>query len=422
MFVLKRLLLLSVAVATLAALFPGTSPTASSRVLIRGAYGRDSSTSGVDVMKSVGMNTVTYNGWAGRAGLDTLWAKGMKAVIWLGEYDRTSPCAFELSDAQVRADVTAIAGHPGIAAYQLSDEPNYARLHCPNAVQDHRNRSALIHSLDPSKPTYVTISTWDGREGYPYEWFAGVADIMGLDVYVCSNTWDSWGVGCQMNTIDTAVAQAAQKGVTRYWGILQDFSDNFYRSPTATELSQEFSHWENSNMEGYFIYHWSWGHVETLPGHLAAIAQANAQLGAVAATTTTPAPSLTPTSSPPTTTVISSPSSSPAPIPTSTIDRTPPTAPTKLSAWWQGTKGLISWAASTDAVGVWKYRVTRDGAVIATLSKYSLALTDFPTLDVPHTYTVVAIDKAGNVSLPGTVTRGPCPVRSPSPAPSPTST
>ncbi|TMK22403.1 MAG: hypothetical protein E6G68_02170, partial [Actinobacteria bacterium] len=106
MFVLKRLLLLSVAVATLAALFPGTSPTASSRVLIRGAYGRDSSTSGVDVMKSVGMNTVTYNGWAGRAGLDTLWAKGMKAVIWLGEYDRTSPCAFELSDAQVRADVT----------------------------------------------------------------------------------------------------------------------------------------------------------------------------------------------------------------------------------------------------------------------------------------------------------------------------
>ena len=79
---------------------------------VRAAYGRDSTSSGVDVMASVGLNTVTASPY--RSTLDALAAHGMKAIWWLGAYNRkvTQPCAFEHDDAWIRDRVASVAGNP----------------------------------------------------------------------------------------------------------------------------------------------------------------------------------------------------------------------------------------------------------------------------------------------------------------------
>jgi hypothetical protein len=278
----------------------GQQRAAGTSSFVAGIYGAGAS----DQVKAAGFNTINISSPT-RSALDSLAAKGFKAVVWLGEYDRGNPCQFEFSDSSVRSIVGSVAGHPAIAAYQLSDEPNYARLHCANAVQQHKDRAALIKSVDPSKPTYLTISTWDGREGYPYQYFAGVADIMGLDVYPCT-----FSGGCNFGIIDTAIRQAALKGVTRYWAIVQDFADSYYRVPTASELKAQFVRWAPSNLTGYFVYHWGYGNIASRPDHLAVLADAPSILGW---TGTAPAPA--PPSSPTPTT---SPSASPTPLPTAT--------------------------------------------------------------------------------------------------------
>lgn len=83
-------------------------------------------------------------------------------------------------------------------------------------------------------------------------------------------------------------------------------------------------------------------------------------------------------------------------------DTTAPTAPTAFKATAKSqTTILLSWVASTDAVGVTGYRLTRDGAVIATTG--SLTYTDSGlTAGRTYTYTVQARDVAGNWSAAAT--------------------
>jgi hypothetical protein len=290
---------------------PAQTATAGSSSFVRGIYGTGAS----DVAKAAGFNTINVVS-PSRASLDSLAAKGFKAVVWLGEYDRTARCQFEFSDASVRATVAAVAGHPAIAAYQLSDEPNYARLHCPSAVQQHRDRAALIKSVDPSKPTYLTISTWDGREGYPYEYFAGVADIMGLDVYPCT-----YSGGCNFGIIDTAIRQAASKGVSRVWAIVQDFADGYYRVPTAGELRTQFERWVPGNLEGYFVYSWTYGNIANRTDHLSVLADVVSLFdGSALPVAPAPAPTVTTSSSPKPPPVLSP---TPLPIPSAITDLLP---------------------------------------------------------------------------------------------------
>lgn len=221
---------------------------------VRGVYGRDSSPSGTDLIAATGFNVVTSFPW--KDDLDALHARGLEVLVWTGEYHRTSPCEFELPDEWIERYISEVAGHPAIAAYQVADEPNYARVEgCPDAAGDIRRRAELIRSIDPTKPTYVTISTWDGVEGYPYQHFAGATDIMGLVVYPCSYTWDGWG-GCRFEIIDEAIAEADKDGIARYWAVLQDFEDGWYRTPTSGELAEQFDRWARSRMEGYFVYRW----------------------------------------------------------------------------------------------------------------------------------------------------------------------
>ncbi len=72
-----------------------------------------------------------------------------------------------------------------------------------------------------------------------------------------------------------AIAEADEDGVPRYWAVLQDFDDGWYRSPTAAELDAQFERWAGSRMEGYFVYHWNEGGLESKPDHLAVLAKNN---------------------------------------------------------------------------------------------------------------------------------------------------
>ena len=60
------------------------------------------------------------------------------------------------------------------------------------------------------------------------------------------------------------------------------------------------------------------------------------------------------------------------------------------------TQVSLRWSAATDAVGVTGYRVRRDSAAAGTVA--GLSFTDTGMTAGPHTYSVVAVDRAGNVS------------------------
>lgn len=79
-------------------------------------------------------------------------------------------------------------------------------------------------------------------------------------------------------------------------------------------------------------------------------------------------------------------------------DATPPTVPANLTSPSQTTSSIkLSWAASTDNVGVTGYRVYRNGTLVA-----SLATTNYTdsqlAVNTAYSYTVSAVDAAGNMS------------------------
>jgi hypothetical protein len=237
---------------------------------IRGAYGRDSSASGLEIMRSVGLTTVTADPL--RSSLDQLARRGMRAIVWLGAYDRaaTPPCEFERDDDWIAERIRAIAGHPAIFAYQITDEPNGSIDSCPRVVHQVRARAELISSLDPSSPTYLTVS----KAGYHYETWRDVADILGLVIYPLSRR----GYDDQM--IPTAIEEADRDGVDRYLAVLQDFSTTaWYVTPTPDQLRRQFRQWSMSRMEGYMIYHWRHGDIEGRPGQLDVLADVNGATG-----------------------------------------------------------------------------------------------------------------------------------------------
>lgn len=216
--------------------------------LVRGVYGRDSSENGLEHISSVGFDTVTVV--PDVAKLDQLHDEGLGGVVWLGAY-RNSSCSFERDDDWVRDSLERIADHDAIVAYQVADEPNHNM--CPQSPRQISERAELVGSLDPGVPTYVTVPTWDGAQGFPYENFAQTTDIMGLVVYPCLNKSDE----CWFEMIDRAIAEAASAGVDRYWAVVQSFETDWYRLPNSEELEEQFDRWSRSRMSGYFVYQWS---------------------------------------------------------------------------------------------------------------------------------------------------------------------
>ncbi len=83
------------------------------------------------------------------------------------------------------------------------------------------------------------------------------------------------------------------------------------------------------------------------------------------------------------------------------IDRTPPTTPTSVDASALSTSSVeVTWTPSADGLsGVSYYAVYRDGAVVATTTATTLPDSGLAS-GVTYTYTVVAVDEAGNESAP----------------------
>jgi hypothetical protein len=208
--------------------------------------------------------------------LDPLAARGLRGVVWLGGWSNDT-CSWEFDDARVRSLVTPIAGHPAILAYYLGDEPYYSW--CPGGPAAYAARSALVHSLDPGRPTFTVIASYDpgNDESYPYGHWVGAVDILGLDIYPCNFVAQA----CDFADIDGAIAAAASAGIPAYWAVMQDFQDAYYRLPTPQELATEFDRWNASRMAGYFVFSWNYGavHLDSQPSNVSTLAQENALHG-----------------------------------------------------------------------------------------------------------------------------------------------
>jgi hypothetical protein len=88
--------------------------------------------------------------------------------------------------------------------------------------------------------------------------------------------------------------------------------------------------------------------------------------------------------------------------PESSPDTSPPSTPAPLSARLAtASQVALSWAAATDDIGVDHYQLSRDGTALTPTSGRSA--TDSPGPG-SHTYSVVAIDAAGNTSAAATAT------------------
>ncbi len=111
---------------------------------------------------------------------------------------------------------------------------------------------------------------------------------------------------------------------------------------------------------------------------------------------------------PPATRTPSTPSTPPATTPLKSAsatastgsDTTPPTAPTNLTARaTSGTTIALTWTPATDNVGVTGYGIYRDGSATALATTTAAAYTDTAVAaGSTHTYTVDAVDAAGNRS------------------------
>src|SRR5437773_99849 len=83
---------------------------------------------------------------------------------------------------------------------------------------------------------------------------------------------------------------------------------------------------------------------------------------------------------------------------TPSVDTTPPSTPTGLTAAAAGSTGAnLSWSASTDNVGLTGYIVRRNGVQVATPATTSFADTGLSAATT-YSYTVAARDAAGNLS------------------------
>jgi hypothetical protein len=89
-----------------------------------------------------------------------------------------------------------------------------------------------------------------------------------------------------------------------------------------------------------------------------------------------------------------------------TVDNSAPTAPTNFRTTGNTLNGItIAWNASTDNNAVTAYQLTRNGAALTSVSGSTLSFVDSGlTSGTSYTYTVVAMDGAGNSSTAASLT------------------
>ena len=201
--------------------------------------------------ESYGYNLVDLGPF--RSAIDAL-PTGQRALVWIGDYDN-STCSFTRSDADIRRALAGLAGDRKVAGYYIADEPDDALPayggHCPDVVAQVTARSRLMHSLAPGAFTYEVVT-----EPANFAAFAKTTDVLGADPYPCRA-----GQPCDWTQIPRYVAALRAAHVARYWGVLQTFSGQGWRYPTAAELLAMIRQWQKSDWQGEQTFAWSFaGH------------------------------------------------------------------------------------------------------------------------------------------------------------------
>jgi hypothetical protein len=175
---------------------------------------------------------------------------GARGLVWVGDYDNEK-CAWEISDAALKAKVGAMAGDAKVAGFFFSDEAD--PFACPAAPAEHRARSALLHRLAPGTFTVMVSDSNRGQQSLDQipRW-AGAADYIGLNPYPCYR-----GKPCNYGWIQTII-RAANQAHLRYWGVVQAFADSEWRWPTPAEEQHMLSQWARSRQKGYMTFAWTW--------------------------------------------------------------------------------------------------------------------------------------------------------------------
>lgn len=184
---------------------------------------------------------------------------GERALVWLGGYSDAS-CAFVTTDAAVRQELPALAGDPKVAGYYLADEaddslPAYGG-HCPDVAAQIAARSRLVHRLAPGAFTYEVVT-----EPGNFAAFGTATDVLGADPYPCLA-----GRPCDWSRIPRYIAALEAAHVARYWGVIQAFSYQQWRSPTPGELLSMFRQWQRSGWQGEQVFAWDYAGW-SLPDH-----------------------------------------------------------------------------------------------------------------------------------------------------------
>jgi hypothetical protein len=220
------------------------NPVASGSV--RGIY-RFSSTAW-STIAGLGFNSVTDGGtntnyYQGQR------SAGLTGMVWLPAYDNSS-CKQAMSDAEITQVVqTNVSGGNAGAVYQVGDEPTANG--CP-ATAAYVHMTSVIHAADHAARTWVADdqfndpSTSNWPAGLPMK---GSVDILAFDIYPCQSG------PCQLNMIDLAIQRIHSVGLTNWEFILQDFGPcQSWRAPNATEVLQQFQHWQGAGAIGYWVY------------------------------------------------------------------------------------------------------------------------------------------------------------------------
>jgi hypothetical protein len=196
---------------------------------------------------------------------------GTLALVWLGSLDNADCGSPSYTFAQFTAQVDRLTGNPRVFGYFLSDEP-HPKV-CPNAVSDIRQRADYIRSHDPTHVSFIVVldgtNQCGGTYGCEFNAFQPAnshVDLVGLDPYPCNVD----AAGCEYSKIDDTVSRARAHGIaaSRIVPVFQAFgqscaSSNYYRQPTASELTTILAHWAAAVPHPAFDYTYSWAHQDS---------------------------------------------------------------------------------------------------------------------------------------------------------------
>ena len=194
---------------------------------------------------------------------------GVRALVWMGSLDNSDCGNPGYNFSAFTKAVDRLVGNPKVFGYFLADEP-HPKV-CPTTAADLRQRADYIHAHDPTHYSFVVVL--DGSNqcngSYGCEFAAlGPAkthvDLIGLDPYPCNTS--NAKTGCEYSKIKSTVQNAKKNGIpaSAIVPVFQAFgqscaASNYYRMPTAAEMTKMLSTWHSLAPKPAFDYTYTWG-------------------------------------------------------------------------------------------------------------------------------------------------------------------